>query len=280
MYESIDYRITKTAALITLNQPSRLNALTHDMLAELRRAFAVAERDRGVTGIILTGAGRGFCAGMDMTTLVLSSQTGETGIPENTDTPGVNTGPGDASMGRDFASGLAYLMTVRKPIIAAINGPCAGMGMSLALFCDIRFASHDAVFVTSFARRGLIAEHGQSWLLPRIVGPSRALDLLWSSRRVEADEAQRIGLVDKAVASEELIAHAERYIATLNDYCAPLSLMTIKRQVYRHMNMSLGDALAETDALMCESIKHGDASEGAASYLEKRKPIFERVHIS
>jgi enoyl-CoA hydratase/carnithine racemase len=275
--KSIDYCVKKSSALITLNRPSELNALTHDMLADFRAAVAAAERNAEVIGIIVTGAGRGFCAGMDISTLVSSSETDPTGPPPPS--PDDKTIPGDTSMGNDFASGLAYLMTIRKPVIAAINGPCAGMGMSLALFCDLRFASLDAVFVTSFARRGLTVEHGQSWLLPRIVGPSRALDLLWSSRRVGAQEAQQIGLVDRTVAPDELLTHAQDYIETLRDYSAPHSLMMMKRQVYRHMNASLGQAMSESDALMRETLSRDDAKEGVTSYLEKRKPKFARLDI-
>ena len=275
MYECIDYKVESSSALITLNRPDRLNALTHRALAELRHALSVAERSRDVTGVIITGAGRGFCAGMDIKTLVSASETGDGDIPALRSRD-ANT-PGDPSMGRDFDSGFGYLMTLRKPIIAAVNGPCAGMGMSLTLFCDLRFASDDAYFVTSFAKRGLIAEHGQSWLLPRLVGPSRALDLLWSSRAVNAREAERIGLVDKVVSAADLIPQAVSYVSTLHDTSAPTSLMVMKRQVYRHMSMSLGQALSESDTLMQESIQRSDAREGAASYVEKRKPNFSRV---
>lgn len=278
MYECLKYRIEQTSALITLNRPDQLNALTHQMLGELGHALAASESDRNVTAIIVTGTGRGFCAGMDISTLVTASETGDTNIPA-LGTRDAQT-PGDASMGRDFASGLAYLMTVRKPIIAAINGACAGMGMSLALFCDLRFASETAFFTTSFASRGLVAEHGQSWILPRVIGPSRALDLLWSSRRVDAQEALRIGLVDRTLPPDELLTRALQYIAALNEYSAPASLMLMKRQVYRHMNMSLGEALSETEKLMRESLTRMDANEGAASFVEKRKPRFSRVDLS
>ena len=278
MYEFLGYQVGNNSAVITLNRPDRLNALTHSMLGELRHALRTAERNEDVTGIVITGAGRGFCSGMDVSTLVTASEAGNTDVPSLGQRDDLT--PGDSSMGRDFVSGLAYLMTVRKPIIAAINGACAGLGMSLALFCDLRFASEGAFFVTSFARRGLIAEHGQSWLLPRLVGPSRALDLFWSSRRVDAQEAERIGLIDKIVGPADLIPHALAYISSLHNYSAPMSLMVMKRQVYRHMNMSLGEALSESDALMWESVRRSDAREGAESYLEKRKPNFARVDIS
>lgn len=275
MYQQIEYRIEGSSAVVTLNRPVRLNALTAEALGELKDALTAAERDKDVTGVVVTGAGRGFCSGMDISTLLSTSSVDKSGLREETGKEA--DAPGDRSMGDDFSIGLSYLMTIRKPIIAAINGPCAGMGMSLALFCDLRIASDKAVFVTAFSRRGLVAEHGQSWLLPRVIGPSKALDLLWTSRRVEAPEAKAIGLVDELVTPEELIPYALNYINTLNDYTAPYSLMMMKRQVYRHLNMSLGAALVESDSLIRASIGRTDAQEGVASYLEKRKPKFARI---
>jgi enoyl-CoA hydratase/carnithine racemase len=277
MYECIEYRVEQASAIITLNRPDRLNALTHRALAELRHALALAEQSPDVTAIIITGAGRGFCAGMDIETLASASETGDIDIPalgkRDRETPG------DPTMGADFESGLSYMFTLRKPVIAAVNGPCAGMGMSLALFCDMRFASDDSCFVTSFARRGLVAEHGQSWLLPRIVGPSRALDLLWSSRRIDAREAERIGLVDRTTTRADLIPQALLYVSILQEHSAPISLMVIKRQIYRHLNVSLGEALAESEGLMQESVRRRDAREGAESYVAKRRPQFSRIEV-
>jgi len=171
MYTEILFEISKPVATITLNRPDKLNAATYRMLAEVRHAIAAAEQSPDVTGIVITGAGRGFCAGMDMAALqIIQAQGGTTDEPFE----GLSAHPGDRSMGEDFGRGLTYLLTVRKPIIAAINGPVAGYGMSLVVFCDLRFAAESAVFTTSFAQRGLVAEHGQSWLLPRLIGPSRA----------------------------------------------------------------------------------------------------------
>jgi enoyl-CoA hydratase/carnithine racemase len=277
MYQSINLEVIGSAAVITLNRPDSLNAFTYPMIVEFRHALAAAEKDDKVTGIVVTGADRGFCAGMDMNALdTLSS--GEQSEPPN-DALQLDVNPGDPEMGDDYISGFTYMLTVRKPIIAAINGACAGLGLSIALLCDIRFAADNAKFVTSFSHRGLVAEHGQSWILPRVVGPSKALDMFWSSRRVLADEAKEIGLIDKILPPDQLLDSALQYIDHLAQTAAPSSLKTMKKQVYRHMNMSLGDAMKESDELMAASTAHDDFKEGVASFLEKRLPEFEKLDI-
>jgi len=276
MYESITLENVSSTAVLTFNRPASLNAFTYPMMDEFKHALATAEQDDTVTGIVITGAGRGFCAGMDMNALGTLSATGEQEGAENLKDK-LKASPGDSSMGEDFTSGFTYLMTIRKPVIAAINGACAGLGMSIALLCDLRFSADGAKFVTSFSQRGLVAEHGQSWILPRVVGPSRALDLLWSSRRVMADEALQIGLVDRVYEADEVLSRAIEYVQQLADSAAPVSLQVMKRQIYRHMNMSLGDAMAESTQLMDESLLRDDFKEGVASFMEKRPPAFSKI---
>ena len=276
MYESITLENVSSTAVLTFNRPASLNAFTYPMMDEFKHALATAEQDDTVTGIVITGAGRGFCAGMDMNALGTLSATGEQEGAENLKDK-LKASPGDSSMGEDFTSGFTYLMTIRKPVIAAINGACAGLGMSIALLCDLRFSADGAKFVTSFSQRGLVAEHGQSWILPRVVGPSRALDLLWSSRRVMADEALQIGLVDRVYEADEVLSRAIEYVQQLADSAAPVSLQVMKRQIYRHMNMSLGDAMAESTQLMDESLLRDDFKEGVASFMEKRAPAFSKI---
>ena len=276
MYESITLENVSATAVLTFNRPASLNAFTYPMMDEFKHALATAEQDDTVTGIVITGAGRGFCAGMDMNALGTLSATGEQEGAENLKDK-LKASPGDSSMGEDFTSGFTYLMTIRKPVIAAINGACAGLGMSIALLCDLRFSADGAKFVTSFSQRGLVAEHGQSWILPRVVGPSRALDLLWSSRRVMADEALQIGLVDRVYEADEVLSRAIEYVQQLADSAAPVSLQVMKRQIYRHMNMSLGDAMAESTQLMDESLLRDDFKEGVASFMEKRAPAFSKI---
>lgn len=275
MYKSIKLETIGSAAVITLNRPDNLNALIYPMITEFRHAMAQAEADDNVAGIILTGAGKGFCAGMDMNALDTLSATGETAAPDKS--LELERNPGDPEMGDDYISGFTYLMTIRKPVIAAINGACAGLGLSIALLCDMRFAANNAKFITSFSHRGLVAEHGQSWILPRVIGPSKALDMFWSSRRVFTDEAKEIGLIDRICAPDELMNEALAYIEDLASNAAPLSLKAMKWQVYRHMNMSLGDAMKESDKMMAISTAHDDFKEGVASFIEKRAPNFEKI---
>lgn len=274
MYEAIELEIIGHSAVITLNRPDNLNAFTYPMMDEFGSAVEEAEKNEAVTGIIVTGKGKGFCAGVDMKSL---NTLQENGKGSQSDT--LKAGPGDKSMGNNFTEGLTYLFSIRKPVIAAVNGSCVGFGMSLALFCDLRFASDNAKFMTSFSPRGLIAEHGQSWILPRILNPSRALDLLWTSRKLDASEAEKIGLVDRVSAPDRLIAESLDYVENLGRTAAPASLMVMKQQVYRHLNMQLGEAMQETTRLMDESLLRDDFKEGIASFLEKRPAKFKKLVI-
>src|SRR5215217_2852720 len=254
VYEEVLLEIDDPVATLTLNRPEKLNALTDRTLQELRHALAAAERDERVVGIVLTGAGRGFCAGVDMGALKVIQEAGEIAAM-HAETGLEPLEPGDRKMGADFAGGLAYMMTLRKPLIAAVNGPAAGMGFSLAMFCDLRFMAEEAVLVTAYAQRGLVAEHGMSWVLPRLVGPSRALDLLWSGRRIAAEEALTLGVANRVVPGAGLLDAAREYVRTLAATVAPTSLMQMKRQVYRHLMQPLGEAMRETDRLVDESIR-------------------------
>ncbi|MDG1205659.1 MAG: enoyl-CoA hydratase [Pseudomonadales bacterium] len=276
-YQEILYSVDGPCAVITLNRPDALNALTNNMMTELKHALAAAEQDEQVVGIILTGAGRGFCAGMDMNALDAQATGGD--LSAGVETRKLDADPGDKSMGEDFQVAFTYIMSIRKPIIVALNGACAGLGMSIALLCDMRFSSENGKFVTAFAQRGLIAEHGQSWILPRLIGSARALDLLWSSRKVGADEAMQMGLVNRIIPQDELLHETKAYIQNLADNCSPTSLMMMKQQVYRHMNAPLGEAMKESNKWMADSLKREDFKEGVASYLEKRAPDFNKIKM-
>lgn len=243
------------------------------MAAELKHALAQAEADTRVVVIVITGAGRGFCAGADLKRLRAITE-GERGaaIP-----PELAADPGDPALGESFRGTYTYLMSVRKPVVAAINGACAGMAVPIALCCDLRFASDAAVFTTAFSRRGLIAEWGLSWLLPRLVGPAHALDLCFSARKVGAAEAERIGLVNRVVPAADLLAVTRAWAEDVAANCSPASIRIMKRQVYQNLTDSLGHAEKESIRLMLESFDRPDFREGVMSFLEKRPPKFQRI---
>jgi enoyl-CoA hydratase/carnithine racemase len=273
MYEQIRYEVEDPMATITLDRPERLNAWTDRMAAELRHAVALAEQDPSVVAIVITGAGRGFCAGADLGRLEAIGQ-GERGGESFAE---LAAEPGDASLGPSFRGAYTYLLSVRKPVIAAINGPCAGMAVPISLCADLRFASDRAVFTTAFAQRGLVAEWGISWLLPRVVGTAHALDLLFSGRKVDAAEAERIGLVNRTVPHEELLPFVKRYVAELAERCSPTSMRIMKRQLYHDLTRSLEEAHEVAVAEMIASFDRPDFKEGVASFLQKRKPRFGRI---
>lgn len=274
-YRDIIYEVNDPVAVITMNRPESLNAFTNRMLAEIRHALAAAEQDEQVVGIILTGAGRGFCPGMDMNALdnLSSGEGGREDLSE------LDAEPGDAELGDNFKITFTYLLSIRKPIIAAINGACAGLGMAFALLADMRVVERQAKFSTAFSQRGLIAEHGISWTLPRLVGTGNALDLLWSARKFNGEEASALGLAERLVDTGEALATATDYIRDLAVNCAPKSLQVMKAQIHRHMNMQLGEAMQETNSWMAQSLERDDFREGVRSFIEKRPPEFKRVTI-
>lgn len=272
-YQDIIYEVEDPIATITMNRPDQLNAFTNRMLAEIRHALAAAEQDERVVGIILTGAGRGFCAGMDMGSLDdLSSGSGAA-----EDLSALAADPGDPALGPDFQVTFSYLLSIRKPLLGAINGPCAGLGFVFALLTDMRFIERQAKFATAFSQRGLIAEHGASWLLPRLIGSGKALDILWSSRKFDGEEADRLGLAERLCDTGCAVEEAKDFIRDLAANASPTSLRIIKAQVYRHLNMPLGEAMEETNEWMATSLKQEDFREGVRSFIERRLPEFARV---
>ena len=273
-YRDIIYQVDDPVAVIKFNRPEALNAFTGRMLAEIRHALAAAETDEHVVGIVLTGEGRGFCPGMDMNALDAISD-GETG--SNDDLADLKAQPGDPELGDNFQVTYSYLMSIRKPVIAAINGACAGLGLAIATMTDFRIVERSAKFSTAFSQRGLIAEHGISWTLPRLIGSGNALDLLWSARKFTGEEANKIGLAEKLVDDGDSLATAIDYVRNLAASSAPKSLQIMKAQVYRHMNMQLGEAMRETNDWMAASLQRDDFREGVRSFIEKRPPNFERV---
>ena len=272
-YQEIIYEVSDPIATITLNRPKFLNAWTNRMGAEMKHALAQAEEDDSVVVIILTGAGRGFCAGADLKGLQATSEGKRAdGVSSDLDAE-----PGDPEAGDSFRGHYSYLASIRKPIIAAINGPCAGMAVPISLFCDMRFASDRATFTTAFSRRGLVAEWGVSWLLPRLVGHAHAMDLLLSARKFDAAEAERVGLVNRTLPHDELMDFVRDYATDLATNCSPASMAIMKRQIYQDLTAELGDAHRAAVKLMIESFDRPDFKEGVNSFLEKRPPKFQRV---
>jgi enoyl-CoA hydratase/carnithine racemase len=275
MYEDILYEVDDPVATITLNRPDKLNAWTPQMERDVKHAVGRAERDPAVVGIVLTGAGRGFCAGADLD-LLQGTQSGELDLTGGL-TPDDLSVVGDPAWGDDFRGTYTYLLSVPKPVIAVLNGAVAGMGLPIALCCDLRFMADDAVIVTAFAERGLIAEWGLSWLLPRLIGPAAALDLLLSSRKVGGPEALALGLVNRSLPRDELLDEARTYVVGLAERCSPASMAVMKRQVYQQIHAGLGAAERESIELMGESFERPDFAEGVASFVERRPATFSRI---
>ncbi|MEI2417694.1 enoyl-CoA hydratase [Orrella sp. JC864] len=265
-YEQIDYQVADAVATITLNRPARMNALTRIMEAELRSAIEAADADRRVKVIVLTGAGRAFCAGMDMQEL-------ETLPPEDIRAERWMR-PYDMNRRADYQTRYSYFPAAGKPIVCAINGAAAGLGLVMALYSDFRIASGQAVFATAFAKRGLIAEHGIAWMLPRIVGHAHATDLLMTSRKIDAAQALAMGLVHRVVTADQLADAARDLALELATQVSPRSLRVMKRQIWEAPFQTLGKAIALANAEMVSSLQSEDFKEGVAHFLEKRAPRF------
>ena len=258
-------------AVISLNRPAALNAYTAAMGLSLKRAVAAAAGDAAVRVIVLTGAGRGFCAGADMNLLQKITPGARPAQPDFQHDFYSGLGP---DVGPHYGGRFGYLLQARKPVIAAINGPVAGLGLVLALYADIRFAGSEAKLTTSFAQRGLIAEHGISWLLPRLVGPAHALDLLYSARKLSAAEAERIGLVNKVLPQETFMQDVLAYARNLAQTVSPRSTAVMKAQIWKSLCQEFNEALALADSEMQKSFASADFKEGVAHFMEKRAAAF------
>jgi enoyl-CoA hydratase/carnithine racemase len=266
------YNVADRVATITLNRPDKLNAWTAVMEGEVKAAMRDAERDENVRVIVLTGAGRGFCAGADISLLSTvatkgldSAHRAQAVPPQGGTVEGIRA---------DFQKKYSYFPAVTKPVIAAVNGPIVGLGLVIALYCDLRFASDGARFGTAFARRGLIAEYGMAWMLPRLVGHANALDLLFSARMIDAAEALRMGLVNQVFPQDAFHAKVREYAVDLASNVSPRSLRVIKRQVYDAMFLTLAESFEISEREMLASLQCEDFKEGVAHFVEKRAPVF------
>jgi enoyl-CoA hydratase/carnithine racemase len=233
-----------------------------------------ADADAAVRVIVLTGAGRGFCAGADMSLLSGIAQQGLGSQGDDHALRNSGNGAERTHIRSDFQKKYSYFPSLRKPVIAAVNGPAVGLGFILSLYCDLRFAADGARFGTAFARRGLIAEYGLAWLLPRLIGPANALDMLFSARLVEPSEALRMGLVNQVFLQSQFMDSVYAYARELAHNVSPRSLRVIKAQVYNAMFQSLGEAFEASEDEMMLSLQSDDFKEGVAHFLEKRSPVF------
>jgi enoyl-CoA hydratase/carnithine racemase len=269
-YEQILFDVADGIGTITLNRPDKLNAWTMRMGAEVRHALLRADRDEAVRVMVVTGAGKGYCAGADMN-LLQGLQGGGAGDDSAAAVPAPEFDP---SVPEVFRGEYSYPLGLQKPVIAAVNGVAAGLGLSYMLYYDMRIASSRARFATIFSRRGLIAEHGTSWILPRLIGMANACDLLFSGRFLTAQEALAIGLVNRVVEPEDLLSTAREMALEMATLCSPRSLRIMKRQLYGDLFTDLGTAMRNADLEMVACFPTADFREGVASFLERRPPRF------
>lgn len=263
------YEVRDRVATITLHRPARLNAWTGRMHSEYRWLLARASTDDEVRVIVVTGAGRGFCAGADARALEGHVERGayDAGLGDDVAMPGYGVRP-------EFDADFAYHFGVPKPIVAAVNGPAAGVGLVLACYCDLRFAALGAKLTTSHGRLGLPAEYGLSWLLPRLIGVTRAADLLLSSRVVLAEEAEAMGLVNRALPPDELLPYTYEYAGRVAREIAPSSLASTKLQLYRDLHTDAASSVEDAGRRLAEMMRAPDFAEGVAALTGKRPPAF------
>jgi enoyl-CoA hydratase/carnithine racemase len=266
------YGVADAIGTITLHRPDRLNAWTGRMHTEYRALLQRASDDPEVRVIVVTGSGRGFCAGADARALEGHVERGayDAGVDDGLARPGYGVRP-------EFDADFAYHFGIPKPIIAAINGPAAGVGFVLACYCDLRIAAEGAKLTTSHGKLGLPAEYGLSWLLPRLIGVTRATDLLLSSRVVLAEEAAAIGLINRVVAPEQILEATYDYAARLATDVAPSSLAATKLQLYSDLHGDVASSVNDASARMATMMQGADFAEGVAALTEKRAPHFPNV---
>lgn len=259
--DAILYAKADGIGTITLNRPDKLNAWTSAMERDVKAALQAAGADAEVRAIVITGAGKGFCAGADVSNLEAAAGGDTSLFPERVS----NNDP--------FGQRYTYLLATPKPVIAAVNGVAAGVGFALTLFCDFRFVAAQGRFTPIFARRGLIAEHGAAWMLPRLIGPTAALDLLMSGRSIAAEEAVSLGLA-KLISAEDFLSGVYAAVHDLVDASSPRSIAIIKRQVYRGLMQDLAQGVAEATDEQIASLQSADFAEGVAHFRERRPPRF------
>lgn len=265
------YDLAEGVATITLNRPDKLNALTPQMLSDFFAAVAKAGADTDAKVIVVTGAGRSFCAGLDLS--IIGTGAGGRVETHPQDAPQWDDDVGPA-LSPYYSGGWPALITCRKPTIAAVNGPAFGWGFILSLHCDIRFAGTSALFNATFARIGVPGEKGSAWLLTRHIGQAKAMDLLYTARRFDGAEAKSLGLVNDVLADEALLPHVMDYARNIATFSAPRSLAAMKAQVWTALDEDYTTAFAAADLEQDKATRTEDFREAFTSYREKRAPRY------
>ncbi|MGC1678129.1 MAG: enoyl-CoA hydratase-related protein [Candidatus Binataceae bacterium] len=271
-FADIIYEKSDRIATVTFNRPAKLNSWTPKMGVETRSALMDAERDPNVGAIIMTGAGRAYCSGADMGALseISAGRASATGG---------NTAPAQddwlAQQRVDYRNQYSYLLALKKPVIGAINGACVGLGFTTCLYQDIRIASDTARMGLIFVQRGLAIEHGSSWMLPRIVGLARAVEMAVTGRLVDAQEALAMGLVNRVVPADKLIETAREVAGHIANKCSPLGVAHAKGLVYKHLFTDLATAIHDDDVSMTAMTKSDDFKEGVKAFMEKRPAKYQ-----
>ncbi len=265
--KNTEYEVAGGIASIFLNRPHRMNAWTGRLHTEYRYLLAQADADPAVQAIVVSGRGKGFCVGGDAQALEGHSERG--GYDPGTAAGIANPGYG---VNDEFDAAFAYHFGLSKPIIAAVNGPAAGVGLALACFADIRFAVPGVKFTTAHGKLNLPAEYGLSWMLPRIMGLGRANDLLLTSRVFTSDEALTLGFVNALFAPEDLLAETYAYVRNMVETVSPNSLRQTRWQIYRDLHRDVATSVRESEQLLHEMMGEADYKEGVKAFVEKRAP--------
>lgn len=267
-----EIEIADGVAVLRLNRPHRMNAWTGRMHTEYRWCLQQLDENPQVRVIVITGAGRGFCVGGDAEALAGHVRKGgyDAGTPTELARPGFG-------VAAEFDASFAYHFGLRKPILAAMNGPAAGVGLALACFADLRFAAAGARFTTAHGKLNLPAEYGLSWLLPRMIGLTRANELLLSSRVFTAEEALEMGLVNEVHPVQEVLPRTLEYARRLIETVAPNSLTQTRWQIYRDLHRDVASAVNDSESLLDEMMREADYAEGVAAYLERRPPTWGKL---
>jgi enoyl-CoA hydratase/carnithine racemase len=256
-FQELLYAVDSGVATVVFDRPERLNAWTPTLERELREALCQASQDDMVRCIVLTGAGRAFCAGMDMDVLQRAPVQQAVAAPSD----------------EDANQRYGHFWEIEKPLIAAINGPASGVGLCLALFCDLRYVAPNAKLSFPYARRGLAAEHGLAWLLPRLIGPMASADLLFTGRTFLGIEAEQLGLA-RTLPEEGFLSSVHQRARDIAQLCSPRSIRVMKRQLIEARYQTLGQATRAADAAVAACRNTEDFKEGVAHFLEKRAPRF------